>query len=327
VHQIVLLVATLVSADPTLYGCYESVNRSMYPDLARLYFRDQYRHGMRNGTVSGNTCHAFGPNQVIGLARQVDMMVEEGIATPGAPMLALSLDPKDIAASKASARYPARWPELVCGNVDEPNPTLIGAVRANGSAAWAAGVRSGTAIAGYNLYLDPESVKYDGHLADWLDMWIVLASTWQPDLRRKALEATADLCAYWAYPREPDRDRYVAGLWCWKTNPKVFYYWAYTHDPNTGILPNGVKQHAKDDEFSFVYPSPTGPVSTPAWEAAAEGIRDHELLDRLAAQGGSEAWLSELADSLPTVCPVPPKPVPFTDWKRLRRECLRRLHG
>ena len=131
--------------------------------------------------------------------------------------------------------------------------------------------------------------------------------------------------AYWAYPRELERDRFVAGLWCWKHNPKQFLFWAYTHTPATGILPTGEEVVGEGDQYSMVRPSVNGPVTTPYWEAVSEGIKDHALLDRLAAKGGSEAWLRRLADSIPEECPTAPSPVPRLDVPEIRQDVLRML--
>ena len=323
---VLLCLTTIAPASETAYGCYEPNVRMMYPDLARLNFRDLARRGFTTSTVSGNASAHFGPTMQIGLARQVDMMIEEGIARKDRPMLCLSADAVDIAGAKQYAAHPDRWPELVLGNVDEPNVTQIKTVREYSCKARESGVRNGTAIAGYSLY-QPGADAADGCIADWLDLWIVLASTWQTDLYEKAKQQTADLYAYWAYPREADRDRYVAGLWCWRWSPRTFYFWAYNHSGLHGTLPNG--EHLEDpaDTYSLATGSLAGPVGTPSLEAVAEGIKDHALLDRLKDSGRGGAWLKDLWDSIPVCMPPPPKPVPRTDFAGIRREAERRLRG
>jgi len=298
----------------------------MYTEHQRLYYRDQYKHGCRTLVVSGNGAELLScDNAAIGMARQLDLAVEEKLVKPGQPILSLSAGWEVINEAKKVGRHVDRWPEIVFGNVDEPNYTKIVPVRQIATEVWGAGYRTGTAIAGYGLFHPAEDPAH-GVLAHWLDVWIVLASTWQTDLYRKAHEQTAELWAYWAYPREADRDRYLTGLWCWKYHPKQFLFWAYTHTSKTGILPNGERTEGPDgDPYHMVWPSPDGPVTTPAWEAIAEGIKDHQLLDQLEAKGGSEHWLNELRDSLPEVCPVPPKPVPRTDFAEIRKEVRRRL--
>ena len=326
-----LLACSVVAlADETLYGFYEPVCRSMYPDLARLCYRDMVRHGCRTAAPSGNACHAFGPAEMpwIGLARQVDMMVEEGLVQPGVPILTLSCDPKWFAQAKAIAAHPDQWPELVCGNVDEPSYTKMQDVRQISCRAREVGVRNGTAIAGYSLFQRGPTAFSDGVLADWLDMWIVLASTWREDLYAKAFEQDAYLAAYWAFERDPDRDRYLTGLWCARWNPKTFLFWAYKHSI-LAELPNGqplVAEGLPVDNLSFVVETVGGPKTTEAYEQMAEGIRDHALLDRLAEKGGNEAWLHQLLETVPCAMPCPPKPVPaHPDWKTLRRQLERRL--
>lgn len=297
----------------------------LFPDLARLNFRDLAKRGFTTSTVSGNASAHFGPTMQIGLARQVDMMVEEGIARKDRPMLCLSTDAVDIAGAKQYAQYPDRWPELVLGSVDEPNYTQIKVIREYSCKARESGVRNGTAIAGYGLFQEPESVATDGVIADWLDLWIVLASTWQTDLYDKAREQTADLYAYWAYPREVARDYFVAGPWCWRWSPRTFLVWAFNHDGNSGRLPNGTFQIAKDDVYSLAYGSLQGPIDTPSMDAIAAAIRDHALLDKLKASGKGGKWLKDLWDSIPAAMPPPPKPVPEWDREKIMREVRRRL--
>lgn len=309
----------------TCVGAYESNVRMMYPDLARLNFRDLYKRGFTTSTISGNANLHFGPTQEIGLARQMDMMVEEGIARKDKPMLALSMDGKWITEAKKVARYPDRWPELVIGNVDEPGIDKAKWVRQYSCDARALGLRNGTAIAGYALYW-PLPDAADGVMADWLDVWIVLASTWQTDLYEKAKQQDANLYAYWAHDRNPDTDRYVTGLWCWRWNPEVFYHWAYNHSGLHGTLPNG--EHLEDpaDRNSLALGSPDGPVPTPSLLAVQEGIRDHLLLDKLGdPETSNDPWLRDLWNSIPVCCPAPPKPCPRTDWKDLRKQIARRL--
>lgn len=321
---LLLAISTLAPASETAYGCYEPVCRSPYADLARLTFRDMRKHGFTTGTVSGNADLHFGPTHAIGLARQLDLMIEEGVARKDRPMLCLSSDPKDIVAAKGFSAYPNEWPELVCGNVDEPNQTQIGSVRQISTEARAVNLRNGTALAGYILYWPTESPS-DGVIADWIDEWWVLASTWQTDLYRKAFEQTAGLNAYWAYPREVARDYYVAGPWCWRWNPRTFYFWCWNHSGLTCYLPNGKFQLDKGDEFSLSHQSVHGPVDTPSLLAVEQAIKDHGLLDKLKDSGKGGQWLKDLWDSVPVCMPPPPKPVPEWDRTKIMREVRRRL--
>jgi hypothetical protein len=311
----ILMVLVLVArcgASPTAFGAYEPNRRAMYQDLAPVYFRDLVKHGFDTSTVSGNANLTFGPTQAIGLARQIDLMVEAGLLKrKDVPMLVLSCDPRDIVDSRQYAAHPQSWPELVCGNVDEPNPLKIRSVRENSCESRNRGLRSGTAISGHDLFRMHETWDTDGSLAGWLDVWWVLASTWHKSLPQEAHEETADLCAYWSYPREPDRDRYLVELWCLKHNPKVFYFWAYHHSAG-GYLPNGKFYFPdKDDTFTMAWPRADGTTETTlAFEAIREGIRDYHLLYELQQSGKGGKWLEDLIASVPCHMSVPPKPVP-----------------
>ena len=192
-----LALASICSAQ-THHGFYQTPGRYAYPDQAPVYWQDQAESGMTTATISGNGADHYGQPIAVGFARMMSMMLKAGVVDPDFPVLALSMGARPCYDARLQAKQ--RWPELIVGNVDEPNPSLRAAVEAEYKEAHRMGFRSGTAIAGY----------YVKELGDLLDVWIVSAHTWQPDLDALAEEQDAELWSYWSYEStgDPERCRY-----------------------------------------------------------------------------------------------------------------------
>jgi hypothetical protein len=295
------------------HGFYQDPKRYAYPDQAPIYWKDQADSGMTTATVSGLGSEHYGQPTSIGFARMMSMMLDAGVVDPDTPVLALSMGARPCYDAQLQARQ--RWPELIVGNVDEPNVTQRADVEAQYKEAHKNGLRSGTAIAGYNV---------EG-LADVLDVWIVLASTWVPNLEELAEEHDAELWAYWAHESngDPERCRYYFGLWTWARKVRCSLVWAYTHDHRTMVRPSGTRVAGENDHFSYAIPTAHGkPLHTSGYDGLTEGIKDCRALEAAERDGGPECqkWLKELRASVPLKVPVPGKLLPAFDLDKIRKQ-------
>lgn len=320
-HSLLWTMAPLLLALVTLctaqvhHGFYQTPSRYAYPDRGPVYWKDQAEAGMTTAVVSGNGSNHYGPTTATGFARTMHMMLESGVVDPDFPVLALSMGARPCYDAHLQAQRP--WPELIIGNVDEPNPTRRAAVEAEYKEAHRMGFRSGTAIAGYNLK----------GLGEFLDVWIVGAPTWQADTEALAKEHDAELWSYWSYETTGDsaRCRYYFGVWTWARRVKCSLVWAYTHDAGTMVRPDGTRVTAKDDHNSYAVPTAYGlPLHTPGYQGLSEGIKDCRALEAAERDGGKECrkWLAELRASVPTAMPLPGKPLPATDLDAMRERAL-----
>jgi hypothetical protein len=298
-----------------------------YPDLYPATWVDQVTHGMNTAVVSANGDDLFGAKEdQTGFSRQIEGMLDAGLISPDCPVLASSLDSQKI--RKAESRATRPWPELLRGSRDEPKPEHIEEVIGMAHEANEMGLRTATAVAAHNLLAPCNSRQYGNTtIADWLDVVIISASTWDDDIVSKLVDKGKEVWAYWCQPNADNdaaRIRYLAGLWAWKTKPQCMLFWAYTHQAQTRVTPRGEVQHAAGDDFSYVIPTVDGPRETPGYAALAEGIKDHLALDALEANGeGQERyWLTAMQASIPARMPAFPAPVPRTDLDSIRSYAL-----
>jgi hypothetical protein len=314
--MIPLLALASVSVAQARHGFYQTPSRFAYPDQAPILWKDQADSGMTTATISGNGANHFGQPNAIAFARMMSMMLDSGVIDPDFPILALSMGARPCYDAQLQAQRP--WPELIIGNVDEPNPTRKAEVEAEHKEAHRMGFRSGTAIAGYNV--EP--------LAEFLDVWIVSARTWMPNLKELAKEHDADLWAYWAQEStgDPERCRYFFGLWTWARQIECSMVWAYTHESGTKVQPNGTRVSEKSDKFSYAIPTAFGkPLHTPGYEGLIDGIKDCRALEAAERNGGPECqkWLAKLRKSVPLRVPNPGKPLPDFNLDKIRKQALK----
>ena len=208
-------------------------------------------------------------NTAARIAWRIDAAIEEGLIGPKHPLLWLSVCPEDIVKAKLLARYPDRWPPLVCGNVDEPGLHREKLVRQYAGAAHKLGVLSGTAIPGYSIMA----------FGDVLDMWILNIEQMNEEIRRRAQEQGAWLWVYTSAMRGTNAPihRYLTGLWAWAVRPEGVLVWAFAHDLREFTGPQDVFaiQH------SHAVAGPDGPIDSVGIEGMRDGAIDYMLLRHL----------------------------------------------
>ena len=77
----------------------------------------------------------------------------------------------------------------------------------------------------------------------------------------------------------PKLQRYYWGLFTWAVGAEGCFAWAYTHQKESCVRPDGTWNHLYTNEF--VLPSPDGPIPTVGWEGIREGILDYRILRAL----------------------------------------------
>lgn len=256
------------------FGLYYSPGRCQY-HLEREYFQDMARGGCNTLTVQAHelTGQPDGSTPAERIARQVNTACEVGLADPRLPILCYSVGPADVVAAQSYRKPWLQWPELVVQSIDEPNANQERTLRQYRDEAHAAGLRIGTAVAGYVCtgytqelpWCAPEDVgKQVPGMADYLDIWVVLVGTLNAQVRQAARARNAMVGAYLPYPASPILDRWTFGLWAWRAQTKINLLWAY------------IDKQA-DWDFSRVTETPAGPIQR-GYAGYAEGITDYRVL-------------------------------------------------
>ena len=271
------------------FGFYYSPGRCQY-GLERAYFEDMAAHGCNTLTVQAHEVTGSPdictPGQRI--ARQVNLAAELGIADPRFPILCYSVGPADVVEALTYRKPNLTWPELVVQSIDEPNHTQEPILARYRDEAHSAGLRIGTAVAGYVCtgytqelpYCAPEDVgKPVPGMANYLDVWVILVGSLTKAVQQEATRHRAVVGAYYPYPASPVMDRWTFGLWAWRAQTRINLLWAYID-----------KQESWD--FSRVTETPTGPV-TRGFAGYAEGITDYCVLQAVRDLHTPEArhWL------------------------------------
>jgi hypothetical protein len=310
------------------FGFYYSPGRCAY-GLERAYFEDMAAHGCNTLTVQANgvTGQVEEATAAERIARQVNLAAEVGIADPRFPILCYSVGPQDVVDARRYKRPELAWPELVVQTIDEPNHGQEAILRRYRDEAHAAGLRIGTAVAGYVCtgyhqtlpYCAPEDEgKWAPGMGEYIDLWVILVGTLTPRVRLAARHQGAEVGAYYPYPASPIMDRWTFGLWAWKARTRINLLWAYID-----------KQESWD--FSRVTETPEGPVQRSDPPGYAEGITDYRVLQAVRDLRTPEAlaWLKgvERETTLgwwPRGYVRPPEEqaaqVPTMDLDRVRRE-------
>ena len=169
------------------------------------------------------------------IAREVNSAVDAGLLDPAFPIICYSVGPSDVLEAKSLQKAGSVWPELVVASIDEPNQTQEFYLNQYQDAAHKAGLRIGTAVAGYGAtgyyqslpWCAPENAgKWVPQTGRYLDFWICLVGTFTQTTMDAARRQGAQFGTYLAYPSSNLLDRYTVGVWAWKTKTFVNLLWA-----------------------------------------------------------------------------------------------------
>ena len=185
----------------------------------------------------------------------------------------------------------------------------------------------------YEYVLDKDGYVVDVLLLENIYYWfdITLMQTrggmWAP-----ALDKLRSLGKdYWGYDCSensiaPQSDRFMFGLYCWRTGAKGFWQWAYTGSNHK----NGKQYHTWMDKegrfhnsslarYCYVVLSPDGPIPTIGWEGKREGVDDYRYLltlSRLIDKAGkhSDGQTRRLAGEAQSVIDKMMKEIPIDSY-------------
>lgn len=317
------------------YGFYTDFVRYADPKRGREYAEDQARHGTNTFTPYAREVPAeYGvDNKDAGalLAWHIETAISAGLVDARFPLVCLSCGPTAIKDAETHQRG-VQWPELVSYNQDEPGLSARDVVAGYAADAHAAGLRSGTAIDG----------KIALEIGGPLDIWIIHMDSMSADA---VTAARAQGKARWLYNcalrgTNAPLERYWTGVYTWAMAPEVCLTWAYMHDPESRIKPDGTWNMTR--YYGKAVADADGlPIPTVALEGMADGIVDSRLLQELERRGTPEgnAYLVALKARVPWtfwpdghgrdysgyVWDVPDTAVPPVDCAAMRRDVLRLL--
>jgi len=207
-------------------------------------------------------------------ARQLNNAAAAGLLDSRFPVICYSVGPKDVVEAKKYRAPSAKWPELIVQSIDEPNHTQEATLRQYYGEAHKAGLRIGTALAGYVAtgytcippWCRPEDKgKWVPGMGQYLDAWVMLVGTFDPTMRAACEKQGALFGAYLAYPSSPILDRWTYGLWAWKVKPTILLAWAALN-----------KQEGWD--YSRIAEKPDGTIDPSGLKGIREGILDYRVL-------------------------------------------------
>ena len=217
-------------------------------------------------------------------------------------------------------------------SIDEPNYTQMRYLQEYQEAAHKAGLRIGTACAGYGAtgyrqtlpWCKPEDEgKPVPGYGQYLDIWIVLVGTLTTGVQDAARKQGAVVGGYLAYPSSPLLDRWTFGCWAWKAKTRTNLLWAYI-------------DRQEHWTYSRVVETPDGPQDPPGGAGYAEGIIDYRVLLGVSRLKSTKAcrWLAGVEKETDLgwwprgyVKDDQHKEVPTVDLARMRREGMALLGG
>lgn len=271
-----------------------------------------------------------GESAAAAIAREVNSAAIVGLLDTRFPLICYSVDPPDVVSAELLRDPACEWPELVVQSIDEPNATQETTLRQYRDEAHAAGLRIGTAVAGYvctgYVTAEPWCAKEDAGqqvpgMGKYLDLWLCLVGTWGDDTRAAAQAQRAELGAYLAYPSSPILDRWTCGLWAWRARVHTVLLWAALN-----------KQAAWD--YSRVREAPGGSCAQPGLSGVLDGTLDYRVLQAVRDLHSPDAdkWLKTVEDATDLgwwprgyVKDNQDHEVPTVDMARVREEGLRLL--
>jgi len=340
--QLRVLVLALLVAAPAFaqvlppadagFGCFYSPGRCKYAN-ERAYFEDMKAAGLNtfapqaNNLPGDTVTHTAAEN----IARQLNTAAEVGLLDLRWPVICYSVGAQDVVDAQQYRKPGLKWPELVVQSIDEPNHTQMKYLEEYQVAAHKAGMRIGTACAGYgaigyNQMLpwckpEDEGKPVPGY-GQWLDIWVVLVGTLTEAVRAAADKQGAETWAYLAYPvKNRFMQRWTFGLWAWRAKTRVNLVWAYI-DKQAGF------------DYSRAKETPEGPVETSSMRGLADGIVDYRVLQAVSRlkSGAAQRWLAEVEKETTLgwwprgyVKDNQDRERPTVDMAQVRREGLRLL--
>ncbi|MDD3493696.1 MAG: hypothetical protein PHZ19_09405 [Candidatus Thermoplasmatota archaeon] len=250
----------------------------------RAHFEDMRAHGFNTFTpyARGVGPYPCGPQA---LAWYIDTAIEVGLVDLRFPLFCLSITPEDIGVAAGYAKH--EWPELISYNRDEPPVRHKRQVAEHAARAHAVGRRTGTAIAGHHALV----------IGQPLDIWIVHMDTMFPEVAESARAQGKELWVYTCALRGTNAPlhRYWTGVYTWAVGAAGNLTWAYMHDRNSRIHPDGTWAltylHCRSYTGRDGKPQPTVSI-----KGMQEGIIDYRLLRALEATDTPEgnAYLTDL---------------------------------
>ncbi len=239
----------------------------------------------------------------LGISERIAQMKAAGLVGGGRPLVLISggsglydwgafRDPASVQSLLQSGAA-LGWPELLFYMHDEPNlEARVEAVRRTHARVYAdiPEARTVTAIGEYGIE----------HVGDLYDVWIASLAAVDEDLIERARREGKQL---WAYDcrhqgQRPAFDRFVCGLWAWRTGIRGLGQWAYYSKGTLAPDADGRWTVPANWTEWYMIASEAGPIGTVGWEARREGIEDYRTLitlerlvagrDEPAAQRGRE---------------------------------------
>ncbi len=289
--------------------------------LQAAYYRDMAEHGMNSvslyvvperETETGFEIDLhhdvrYPPGDVrapLGIAERIAQMKAAGLVGGGRPLVLISggsglygwgafRDPNSVR-SLMQLGATLGWPELLFYMHDEPNDEArVAGVRDTHARVYEdiPEARTVTAIGEYGIE----------QIGDLYDVWIAAISAVDEDLIERARREGKQL---WAYDcrhqgQRPAFDRFVCGLWAWRTGIKGLGQWAYYSKEMLAPDEDGLWHVPEDWKEWYMIASEAGPIGTVGWEARREGIEDYRTLitlERLVAEHSDFADAHTAAD-------------------------------
>lgn len=317
------------------YGLYTDYVRFADPTQGPAYYADMAAHGFNTFTPYARELPGeFGVDNrdsAALLGWHINTAIDCGLVDDRYPLVCLSCGPEAI--RDANARYrDGEWPELVSYNQDEPPASAAATVAQYADDAHALGLRSGTAIDG----------RIAMQIGAPLDIWVIHMDSMSEAVIDAAQDAGKTLWVYNCALRGSNAplERYWAGVYTWATGAEVSLTWAYMHDPQSRIQPDGT-WHLTRYYGKAVADRDGLPLPTVALEGLQEGIIDSRFLQELERSDTPEgnAYLADLRSRVPLdfwpegkgrdysgyVWDVPDTAVPPIDCAVMRRDVIRLL--
>jgi hypothetical protein len=295
----------------TKHGFYVSPARMAYPHQVERYYADMAANGLTTATADGSA--TFCPaDPAVGLACNIEALLQAGLAEPGKPLLCFA-DPDT--AYKANRLRTREWPEIILNNYDDPSPGDIEGVQAIASDAHELYFKSSLFVNGN--FVKERKIRVEGAalLGEAVDIWIVQAHTWQPDIAKNAQALGKQVWSAYTVGAAGryEHMRYYAGLLSWARRVDQCLTWAYTHDRHTMIRPDDTFAVAEGDNNSYAIPRMDGTVHMmPGYAGLRAGIEDCRLLERAEAGDVYEArqYLANVRAMVPFAMPRPGRDLP-----------------